>query len=116
MGFKDIKSLFDKQVSRWFKFNVILSFLAFIGVITIFIIGYRSRVADANFELQPFVRLSLALFVVQIFTLFGRNFSKHKFIKAFLFIVLKLFVLFIFFFILYVFKLQELIYPTIYIT
>lgn len=116
MGFKDLFIMFKTDTSKKFKFSVILSIVLYIAMIFIFFHGYLKIKQLFTYSLLTHLVILGVLFVIGLIAFIVRNYSKHKFLKGTFFIILKLFVLIVFFFLLYIIGFQLWIFPRLYVT
>jgi hypothetical protein len=115
MGFKDLFIMFKTDTSKKFKFSVILSIIAFVVMLATFTHGYLSVNQEYTYVLDSHLTIIYLSFLAGVLAFFIRNYSKHKFFKGSFLIFIKIIVLLIAAYFLYVLNLQRLILPFLYI-
>jgi hypothetical protein len=115
MVFKDLFVMFKTDTSKKFKFSVILSLVAFAVMLITFTHAYISVNQEYTYILDSHLTIIYLSFLAGILAFFIRNYSKHKFFKGTFRIFLKIIVLLIAAYFLYVLNFQSLILPFLYI-
>ncbi|BCR36644.1 hypothetical protein [Mariniplasma anaerobium] len=115
MGFKDLFTMFKTDTSKKFKFSVILSLVAFVVMLIVFMQGYISVNQEYTYNLDNHMTIIYLSFVAGMLAFMIRNYSKHRFFKGTFLILVKIIVLLIAAYFLYVLNFQRLILPFLYI-
>lgn len=115
MGFKDLFIMFKSDTSSKFKCSVILSLLAFLVMLMAFTHAYISVNQEYTYILDNHLTIIYLSFLAGILAFFIRNYAKHKFFKGTFMIFVKIIVLLIAAYFLYVLNFQRLIFPFLYI-
>ena len=115
MRFKDLFIIFKTNTSKKFKFSVILSLLSFLLMVIVFAHGYLATNQEYTYILDNHLTIIYLSFVTGMLMFIIRNYSKHRFFKGTLMILVKVIILLIAAYFLYVLNFQRLVLPFLYI-